>query len=119
MSIETEIQGSIRAKKKSSTNKSQHWLDSSTDMSDSDLDFSGNFPSAATSRPQKFKNAFATYKLATANKMHIGKNSEPIRLLHGFTHVEIALKAQINVNKNIGGGGLQMPPPVTKLCHPS
>ena len=73
MSIETEIQGSIRAKKKSSTNKSQHWLDSSTDMSDSDLDFSGNFPSAAISRPQKFKNAFATYKLATANKMHIGK----------------------------------------------
>ena len=25
--------------------------------------------------------------------MHIPKNSEPIRLLHGFTHVEIALKA--------------------------
>ena len=89
MSIETEIQGSIRAKKKSSANKSQHWLDSSTDMSDSDLDFSGNFPSAATSRPQKFKNAFATYKLATANKMHIGKTRKyPLRgyILGVLTH---------------------------------
>ena len=41
--------------------------------------------------------------------MHVRKNSEPIRLLHGFTHVEIALKAQINGNQNIGGEEFQMP----------
>ena len=79
MSIETEIQSAYgKAKKKSSNAKSQHWLDSSTDMSDSDLDFSvkewsENPTKSLSVRPQKFKNAFATYKLATANKMHIGK----------------------------------------------
>ena len=73
LSIESEIQSaSIRAKTKKSHSKSQHWLDSSTDMSDSDLDFSGNFSKNREAPPQKFKNAFATYKLATANKMHIG-----------------------------------------------
>ena len=51
--------------------------------------------------------------------MHVRKNSEPIRLMHGFTQVKTALKAQINGNQNIGGGGFQMPPPATKLCHPS
>ena len=79
MSIETEIQSAYgKAKTKSSYAKSQHWLDSSTDMSDSDLDFSvkewsENPTKSMSVRPQKFKNAFATYKLATANKMHIGK----------------------------------------------
>ena len=47
------------------------------------------------------------------------KNSEPTLDHCMISHVEIALKTQIDGNQNIGGGGLQMPPPVTKLCHPS
>ena len=52
------------------------------------------------------------------SEMHAGKNSERITLLHGFTHVRIALKAQINGNENIGEGGYRSPyyiePPVLK-----
>ena len=40
--------------------------------------------------------------------MHIHKNSAPIRLLHGFTYVEIALKAQITI-KRLGEAGYRCP----------
>ena len=46
------------------------------------------------------------------SEMHAGRNSQRIILLHGFTNVEIALKAQINGNENIGDSP-------TILSHPS
>ena len=52
------------------------------------------------------------------SEMHVCKNSERITLLHGFTHVEIALKAQINVKLKYWRGGLQMPPTCYLIVPP-
>ena len=55
LSLQSEIQSSIRSnqsKKKSNTDEFKMEM--------------------AVTRPSKFKNAFETYKIGTANKMHIG-----------------------------------------------
>ena len=44
------------------------------------------------------------------SELPVCKKSECITLLHGFTHVEIALKAQNNCNEQIGGGFYRCPP---------
>ena len=76
LSLQSEIHSSIRAKKKHKSPANRHLqLDSSTDMSgDSDLESTSTSVSSASGlrSSHKFHNAFATYKLATANKMHIG-----------------------------------------------
>ena len=51
--------------------------------------------------------------------MDICENPEGIQLLHGFTHVEIALKAQITSMKILGEVFTDATQIATKLCRPS
>ena len=60
LSLQSEIHSSIKSRKKSSKARLFE-----ADQSDTDSD-------AIEPKESKFKNTFATYKLATANKMHIG-----------------------------------------------
>ena len=51
------------------------------------------------------------------SEMDICENSEQNKLLHSFTHVEIALKAQITGMKILGEVFTDAPQIATKLCH--
>ena len=75
LSLQSEIHSSIRAKKKLRTRTSQLQSqalggrgasETSTDLSDSDLEVNPGGLSSA------YKSTFDTFRLATANKMHIG-----------------------------------------------
>lgn len=87
ISLQSEIHSSLRSSKRTSKRSSHQSskLDSASDFSDSDLDFS-----SSSFRHHKssslFKNAFSTYKLATANKMPHGggSNTSPVPITQGY-----------------------------------
>ena len=74
LSLQSEIHSSIKSKKKSSSatralrESTAQAATEDTDTESIDYDADGE----QATKSNQFKNAFATYKLATSNKMHIG-----------------------------------------------
>ena len=94
LSLQSEIHSSIRTAKKKHKH-SLHLLDpSSTD--DSDLEQCPR----QQQPPCKLKNTFATYKLATANKMHIGgmSSDSPIPIYNPGLGSSLETKGNVSLS---------------------
>ena len=93
LNLQSEIHSSIRTAKKKHKH-SLHLLDpSSTD--DSDLE-----QCPRQQQPCKLKNTFATYKLATANKMHIGgmSSDSPIPIYNPGLGSSLETKGNVSLS---------------------
>ena len=70
--MQSEIHSSIKSKKKSSS-ATRALRESTAQAATEDTDTESiDYDAEQATKSNQFKNAFATYKLATSNKMHIG-----------------------------------------------
>jgi hypothetical protein len=86
LSLQSEIHSSIRSSKKTSRKSSKMDSLATSDFSDSDFETASRPSSGRLRTSKRLKSTFETYKLATANKMHIGgmSSDSPIPFTNGY-----------------------------------